>query len=389
MKNKVDNQVELYQLIFTLNWEDPESDRLALDPQAGQTLVTVTSGGCNTLNLLLHDPEKIYAVDINPTQNWMMELKMAAIRRLDYDAFIAFLGLTESSDRLLTYFQLAIDLSSDARKFWDRHMDLIEKGFLVNGRYEKFVRIAGRLIRLLQGRRKTKKLLSLTSLEEQRDFFRREWNGKLMKWLFKLVFNKKRLAKKGLVAEYFHFDDGSGSFPESFYNRAKKALCDIPVKSNYFLSLYLTGKYQSTEAMPLCLRRENFEHIKGNLNRIELATADTKYWLEQMPAGSIDGFSLSNICELMSLEDTQKLFLEVERTARPGARICFRNLMIPREVPRGLESVIQKDEVLSRRLLAADRSFVYGKVAAYTVSKSPVVQPAKKRKQNQLVLTEN
>ncbi len=67
--------------------------------------------------------------------------------------------------------------------------------------------------------------------------------------------------------------------------------------------------------------------------------------------------------------DTHKLFSEVIRTAKPGAKIIFRNLMIPREVPADLQSVIVKDEALSKQLQFEDRSFVYGKVAAYNVQK--------------------
>jgi len=78
---------------------------------------------------------------------------------------------------------------------------------------------------------------------------------------------------------------------------------------------------------------------------------------------------LSNICELMSLEDTERLFQQVYRTGRPDARIIFRNLMIPREVPESMASLIYKEEDLSRDLLAGDRSFVYSKVAAYRIIK--------------------
>ena len=42
------------------------------------------------------------------------------------------------------------------------------------------------------------------------------------------------LARRGLVADYFHFDDGSKSFAESFYNRSKKAFRDIPVRGQLF-----------------------------------------------------------------------------------------------------------------------------------------------------------
>jgi S-adenosylmethionine-diacylglycerol 3-amino-3-carboxypropyl transferase len=75
------------------------------------------------------------------------------------------------------------------------------------------------------------------------------------------------------------------------------------------------------------------------------------------------------IRELMSPEDTVRTFEQSERTARPGAGICFRNLMVPREVPEALRATIQLRDEASRRLFEQDRSFVYSRVGAYVVAK--------------------
>ena len=175
------------------------------------------------------------------------------------------------------------------------------------------------------------------------------------------------LAKRGLVADYFHFDDGSKSFAESFYNRSKKAFREIPVRGNYFLSLYLLGKYRNSQEVPAYLKEENFELIKSRLDRIKIITSDAQGWVDSIPSKTIDCFALSNICELMSESDTYKLFTAVCKAANMGARVIFRNLIIPREVPGELKNKIVKDEALSQFIFNNDRSFVYGKVAAYTI----------------------
>src|ERR1035438_10868481 len=90
---KAQHQVELSNLLFGMSWEDPSSDRRALAIQPGETLLTVTSGACNTLTLLLEDPGKVYAVDINPSQSYLLELKCAAVRHLDYNELRAFLDI--------------------------------------------------------------------------------------------------------------------------------------------------------------------------------------------------------------------------------------------------------------------------------------------------------
>jgi S-adenosylmethionine-diacylglycerol 3-amino-3-carboxypropyl transferase len=367
--NKQKDQVSIFKLVFTHNWEDPESDHAALQIKKDDALMAITSGGCNVLGFLLFDPQVIYSLDINPTQSYLLELKMAAIKRLDFNAFLSFAGFRESKSRLDYYEKIKPLLSEDARTYWDEQNSVIKKGFIMNGQYEMFIKIAGKLIMFLQGKKRVLDLFHEKSKKEQEAYFDNIWNTKRFHYMFKILFNKWVLAKRGLVADYFHFDDGSKSFSESFYNRSKNAFRNIPIKGNYFLSLYLLGKYQNEKEVPAYLKQENYEKIKSRIDRIKIITADAQSWIDSMPDESIDCFALSNICELMSEKDTHRLFLGVHKTARKGARVIFRNLMIPREVPDDLRDRIVKEEALSKRIYTNDRSFVYGKVAAYSILK--------------------
>lgn len=363
------DQVQLFKLVFTHNWEDPESDHAALKIKSNDTVLAITSGGCNVFGFLLFNPAVIYSIDINPAQSWLLELKMAAIKGLGFEDFISFAGLKEHNNRLHLYNKIKPFLSKEALAFWNRQDKILPNGFIMNGKYERFIRLAVKFINLLQGKKRVMGLFNEKSKEEQQIYFDNVWNTKRFHYMFTILFNKRMLAKRGLVADYFHFDDGSKSFAESFYNRSKKAFRDIPIKGNYFLSLYLLGKYRNDKEVPAWLKRENFELIKSKLDRIKIVTADAQGWLDTMLAESIDCFALSNICELMSEKDTNRLFSAVCRTARANARVIFRNLMIPREVPDALKDQIVKDEPLSSYIYENDRSFVYGKVAAYTVNK--------------------
>jgi S-adenosylmethionine-diacylglycerol 3-amino-3-carboxypropyl transferase len=363
------SQVQLSRLIFTHNWEDPAVDEQALRIKDGDTVFTITSGGCNSLGFLRFHPSAIYCVDINPAQTYLMELKIAAFKELDFENCSAFLGLTQCNNRKQIFLSLQKKLPPEALSFWQQHMRIIAKGIIMNGRYENFVKTAGGILRLLQGSKKVNTFFSLSSVEEQKQFYKAHWDNRRWRWIFNTLFNKKRLAKKGLVSDYFYFDDGSSSFSEIFYKRASHVMEDIPVQTNYFIALYFLGHYLDNTNVPEYLKQENFLIIKNNIDKIHPITADSKYWLQQQPANFFDAFALSNICELMNDMDTHKLFTEVIRTAKPEAKIIFRNLMVPREVPADLQSVIKKDESLSKEIQFKDRSFVYGKVAAYTVYK--------------------
>ena len=369
MKTTQKDQIELYKLIFTLNWEDPLSDEKALSIKSGDTIMTITSGGCNTLDFLLYDPKEIVTIDINPSQSFLLEMKIAAIKKLNYEQFIEFLGLLPSGTRIRQYHEVRVSLSEGAANFWDYHKKIIEKGFLNRGRYEVFVKYVGKLISIIQGSKRVTGLFSSETIDQQKQFYDTYWDTKRTRLIFDLFFNKYVLAKRGLKADYFHFDDGSSSFSESFFNKFRNAARNIPINGNYFLHLYLMGNYKSISDAPRYLHKEHFEIIKSRINRIKIFTKDAKKWLMTAPDCSIDCFSLSNICELMSTEDTSVLFNEVLRTSKNGGRICFRNLMIPREVPEGLRDKIIKDKELSKKLFESDRSFVYGKVDAYAIDK--------------------
>jgi len=361
-------QVALSELLFSQSWEDPESDRRALQLRSGNSLFCITSGGCNALGFLLQDPRVVYAVDINPSQSHLLELKRAALRRLPFPRLHEFLGLRPSSERKEVFEVIAPDLSPDAARYWRLREDVVREGVLGQGRYERFLRVFRRGLRLLQGRDRINGLFACRTLTEQRDFYDRVWETGRWRLLFKLMFNKRMLARRGLSADYFRFDDGSTSFSESFYRRAKRAFRDIPIRENYFLAQYLLGSYRDAEALPDYLKERNLEIIRDRLDRIQIVTEDAKVWLARRETASIDAFSLSNICELMSLEETEVTFREVARTANRAARICFRNLMIPRTVPEHLQDRIRRDADLSATLLAEDRSIVYSRVDAYRIA---------------------
>ncbi|GAB2814057.1 BtaA family protein [Ferruginibacter profundus] len=368
---KEKDQVSLFKLVFTHNWEDPESDHAALQIKSNDAVMAITSGGCNVLGFLLFDPAVIYSIDINPTQSHLLELKIAAIKHLEFDEFISFMGLTANSNRLQLYDTIKSSLSPAALAFWNRQNKILTNGLIMNGKYEGFIKLAGKFIKLLQGKKRVLGLFKEKTKAEQEIYFDEVWNTRRFHYMFKILFNKKRLAKRGLVADYFHFDDGSKSFAESFYNRSKKAFRNIPIKGNYFLSLYLLGKYSNANEVPSCLLKENFDIIKSRVGRIKIFTAEAQNWIDSIPDKRIDCFALSNICELMSEKDTNRLFASVYRTSRPGARVIFRNLMVPREVPGELKAQIVKNETLSKYIYDNDRSFVYGKVAAYHINKQP------------------
>src|SRR5688572_30460816 len=81
-------------------WEDADILLEGLSPAPGSRILSIASAGDNCLALLSKDPEILIAVDVSEVQLWLMELKMAAFRELEYEEMLSFLGVEAAMDRL-------------------------------------------------------------------------------------------------------------------------------------------------------------------------------------------------------------------------------------------------------------------------------------------------
>src|SRR3954454_16341736 len=79
-------------LVYNTCWEDPRLDRTALQIGPSDNILVITSAGCNALDYALCEPQHVFAVDMNPRQNALLDLKIAGIRTLEYEDFFRLFG---------------------------------------------------------------------------------------------------------------------------------------------------------------------------------------------------------------------------------------------------------------------------------------------------------
>src|ERR1700675_2705151 len=81
------------RLVYTQIWEDPEADLAALQLPLGSTIVTISSGGCNTLSYLTSKPAQVDAVYLNQAHLSLLKLKLAGLLAFSgYADFWQFFG---------------------------------------------------------------------------------------------------------------------------------------------------------------------------------------------------------------------------------------------------------------------------------------------------------
>ena len=360
------------RLFFAQVREDPRLEIDALAPLHDAKVVVVSSGGCTALSLLAAGAARVTAVDLNASQNHLVELKVAALRRLTMPEVMSFFGVARGTPerRVRTYETIRPLLSGRAVDFWDAHQSMLGRGALACGVSEQFISVVVKVVKLfIHGRRKIERLLSLESLEQQREFFDREWNTRRWRLLFPALLNRWTFNRTYDPA--FFREVENPSFADHFQRLLEHALCDVPVRSNYFLHQMLLGTYPNRvpDGVPPYLERTQREILRTRLDRLELVDGGYSEYLATQEDSSIDALALSNICEWLDQTGIDQLFEQVVRVSKPGARMCFRNFVGHTEIPEQFRNAIVEDPDAGKRAILSDRSCLQSRIVICRIVK--------------------
>ncbi|MCL4475208.1 MAG: BtaA family protein, partial [Nitrospirae bacterium] len=174
----------------TLNYsssnEDGRSEIKALGIKGQDSVLCITGSGARPLDLLTQVPKEIVSVDFNPCQNFLLELKMESIRCLDYEEFLQFIGVRPCRTRGYLYKGIQQSLSTGAKSFWDSHPEMIQKGVLYAGRWERYFRRLALFISLVRPRLLSR-LFGSDGVREQSRIWHERWNNVSWRVFLRLV----------------------------------------------------------------------------------------------------------------------------------------------------------------------------------------------------------
>ncbi len=284
-------------------------------------MLSITASGDRPLHLLLDDCHEVVAIDANPIQNYLLNLKCVAMQTLDYDDYIAFLGALPHSHRLNTFQKLTPLLDEQARKYWMGKKKMIHKGILYQGLLEKRCQsIFAPFIQMLRGKN-VKRLFEFSNIDEQREFIK-SWDKKYWRKTFDIVLNSSiaRLILRCVVDDPCLGEhlNGSVSLGTYFYKRMHEGLMENLARESLLFSLFFKGKIDR-EAFPPYLTERGVSIIKERIHRITVKNSDIVTYLESEPSNSFDCFSLSDVASYLSPQNFLKMMREVQRVAKPCA----------------------------------------------------------------------
>ncbi|MGA2499345.1 MAG: BtaA family protein [Tepidisphaeraceae bacterium] len=337
LHNRCFNLVHGHQLIYNQCWEDPRLDRQAMQLKPHDVMLVITSAGCNVLDYLLDEPAHIHAVDLNLRQNALLELKIAGIRRLEFDQFFAMFGEGKLDDAAAIYrSQLRRDLSDPARAFWDRHIGCFEgsvarNSFYFHGTTGVFAWLMNLYIDYVAGAREIiDAMLGASTVEEQSRLYSGQlqpifWK-KPVRWAVRRnatlsLLGVPRPQREQIERDYF---GGIGQFMEDCVRTVFGAL---PLKDNYFWRVYLTGRY-TRDCCPNYLKRENFQRLRsGLIDRVSIHTTSVAGLLEREKL-HISRYVLLDHMDWLSAGDGASLQQEwqaIVNRAAPDTRVLWRS----------------------------------------------------------------
>ena len=334
-------------------WEDADVLLEGLQIKPGDRVFSIGSAGDNSFSLLVDNPELVLAVDINPIQQHLIELKKAAFKALDYTEFLEFLGFLESTKRKMLFSKVQEKLEDKEAFFWKGRMAEIEAGIIYQGKFERYFQLfRTKILPLVHSQKNVQELFRKKTPEEQKQFFHSKWNNWRWRLLFNLFFSKFVMGRFGRDSAFLK----EVKIPVSRFilQQAKKHLSDEHCQRNYFLQFILGGRFD--DLLPHYARQSNFKKIKSNMDHLhtfhglaEDAFAEHSHF---------DKFNLSNIFEYMNPAVFQQVVQDLVNNSNSGAQFAYWNLMVERQMS-AVVSTLKKEDSLSEKLTQKDKGFFY------------------------------
>ncbi|MFC1759083.1 DUF3419 family protein, partial [Planctomycetota bacterium] len=170
---KMFNMVHRNNLVYNTCWEDPRLDQVALEIGPSDRVLVITSAGCNALDYALCGAKHVHAVDMNPRQNALLELKKSGIRNLQFEDFFKMFGEGRLPNAAKIYAdKLRSSLDSWAQAYWDRWIKFFDNSrrpFYFRGTSGAFARWINLYVdRVAKVRGYLDDILNARSVEDQR-----------------------------------------------------------------------------------------------------------------------------------------------------------------------------------------------------------------------------
>lgn len=367
---KLFERVHQNHIIYNTCWEDPRCDRRLLNFENNSRILMITSAGCNALEYLLDDVQRIDCVDMNYRQNAVLALKIALFKHGDHDLLFRFFGKGKCENAHQLYKQhLRHRLNSDYQEFWDKKIKYFSgkgirpsfyyrgtSGFLAYA-FKSYTRLKPSL------RRQLDTLFNSPLIAYQEQHYERAKQLLFSPILNKIVNHQYTLTLAGVPkAQAALYKDDYQNYPGGYLGASfDKVFKDQPVRENYFYSVYWNGEYEP-DRCPSYLKAECFDIIKSRVDRIHLHTMSLEDYARKSEK-TFTHYILLDHMDWMAQVHPELLLSEWEaffQKASPSAKVLFRSAADNIEwLPENIKNRINFDSEITADCDHIDRVGTY------------------------------
>ncbi|KAI7786743.1 3-amino-3-carboxypropyl transferase [Diaporthe eres] len=167
------------EYIYAFTWEDSRVDARILNLGSEDVVLAICSAGDNVLSYVMQSPARVHAVDLNPTQCHLLELKIASYSALPHEDFWKLFGEGRHPNfRQLLISKLSPHLSSRAFQYWLSNAHIFTnkrgRGLYDTGGSKHAIRLMRWIARIFGLQRSVDAILKAKTLNEQREIWRRK-----------------------------------------------------------------------------------------------------------------------------------------------------------------------------------------------------------------------
>lgn len=354
MEKQLTDRVKFEFIRYANCWEDADILLEGLSPKPGGKILSIGSAGDNSFSLLTSNPEIVVAVDVNPIQLFLIELKTACIKNFERDETLAFLGFINSSERKKQFDQIKPELSPEAKQYFETNFGLIENGLIHQGKFEKYFQLFNKkILPWIHNRKTIAGLFTTKNNDEQLSFYNNHWNTWRWRLLFKVFFSKYVMGKYGRDPEFLK--EVTINVGDFIFNKAARQLQSTAAQHNFILQYNLTSSFGTN--YPHYLQEENYATIKRNIDRLKLHKGYAEEAIQKY--GKFDSMNLSDIFEYLDKNTFKKVAANLIDGCNNEARIAYWNLMVPRRISEIIPEKTTYYQEISQRLSNKDKGFFY------------------------------
>lgn len=342
------------KIIYSSSNEDGFSEMKALNITQNDVVLAITGSGARSLDLLIKSPKKVISIDFNKTQNYLLRLKIIGYTYLNYEDFLVLMWIHNPEKSLEIFEKIKYYLDEESKSFFENNSYLFKKGIIYSGVWEKINILFSKVF--FFKRRKIQKLFASKNIEEQKNYWEKEFDNRCLRWWMRIITNR-------FLWRYVIREPGTKLVKKDFnitnymIERLQHLMQVSLLRENDFANLIFLGRY--TYTLPLHLQKEYFEIIKQNINKIEVIDASLlEYVKDSSKTKEITCFSLSDFCSYASDDFYLSVWENIVKNSQKWAKFCERQFLV-KQNPEMYFSQIQRNNSLEKEVENTDKTFIY------------------------------